>query len=364
VFLDGRPLLQVAADPGPGQFAVDGARRVLLADDPTGRTVEVTVRPYWVVGRAAGVTVRGFTMKHAAAPAQRGGIDNLGFRDWTVARNVLSDAHGGVVGLRDASGLQLLDNDIFRGGLLGVASGGTTGLVVRGNRIHDNNTEAAHSDWEAAGMKMGYSQGTLIEGNEVWGNDGLGIWCDISCTDFTARGNRVHHNAYTGIAFEISDGAKITGNAVWENGWAKPGWGWGAGITIASSANAEVWGNTVAWNGDGIAVISQNRGDAPATVGTFVHDNVIVGAAETTLLGWFQDWGGILHAAGSDNRGAGNAYWGPAPEPAWPRFEWATVVQTLAEFNATPGEEGGRYLSAAAKDQALGAAGVPLAPES
>ena len=52
VFFDGRPLLQVAANPASGQFAVNGARQVVLADDPNGHTVEVTTRKAWVTARA------------------------------------------------------------------------------------------------------------------------------------------------------------------------------------------------------------------------------------------------------------------------------------------------------------------------
>jgi hypothetical protein len=68
----------------------------------------------------------------------------------------------------------------------------------------------------------------------------------------------------------------------------------------------------------------------------------------------------------SANRGADNAYWYPKPEePGKYRFEWAyTPTESLAAFNATPGEENVRYLSDVEKDQALLAVGIPLLPEA
>ena len=49
------------------------------------------------------------------------------------------------------------------------------------------------------------------------------------------------------------------GNRLWENGWRFPAWGWGGGIVVSSSRNVEVFDNVVAWNPDGISIISQQR---------------------------------------------------------------------------------------------------------
>ncbi len=202
-----------------------------------------------------------------------------------------------------------------------------------------------------------------IDSNEVYGNNGPGLWCDGNCVDVTFSNNRVHHNARAGIFFEISDGAQIHGNAVWENGWTFTTWGWGAGILISSSSNAEVFDNTVAWNGDGISVISQNRGHS--TLGNHVHDNVIVGVRYTTLLGFFQDWAGVLTAPASDNWGANNVYWLNVPDGTSSHWEWAGSGRfaRLVDWNATPGEENGRYLNDSERDLELGTPGIPLSPE-
>lgn len=367
VFLDGRPLEQVAASPGRGQFAVDGARRVVLADDPRGRTVEVTVRERWVRTRSEGVTIQGFRMRHAASPAQDGGLSNRGYDRWTAQDNVLSDAHGAVVSIRDATGIRLLRNEIFRGGQEGVHGTALSDTIVRGNRIHGNNTERFNAQWEASGLKITVSSGVTVDDNEVYDNRAPGIWFDIDNRDIVISNNRIHHNT-EGIFYEISFGnTKIFGNRIWENGW--PGyWGYGAGILVASSSGVEVFGNTVAWNARGISVVSQDRG-GPDDVwnrvrDVYVHDNtVLVSTAGRGALGWYQDFTGVLFDPASNNRGARNQFWFAAPEPSSGRFEWNGTRRTLAAFELTPGEEGGRYLTLAEKTAGIGAAGVPPEPE-
>jgi hypothetical protein len=262
-----------------------------------------------------------------------------------------------------------LGNDIARGGQEGVHGTRLTSSLIQGNRIHDNNTEQFEPTWEAGGLKMTKLDGVTIDGNESFHNDGPGLWCDIDCTHTTISNNRVHHNYGRwgqGIIYEISHYGTIRGNAVWENGWDYTTWGWGAGIVVQNSDHTEVVGNTVAWNGDGISVVSQDRGGSwNNVVENYVHGNIVVSTnGGPKAMGWYQDWTGVLYAAASNNRGADNAYWYPTAEGSDGRFEWAGGLRYLADFNATPGEEGGRYLSASAKDSALAAVGIPGTPEA
>ena len=71
----------------------------------------------------------------------------------------------------------------------------------------------------------------------------------------------------------------------------------------------------------------------------------------------------MLFDAASNNRGAGNRYWYATPEPSG-RFGWSGTKSRLADFNATPGDESGLYVTAAQRDAALAAAGVPLSQEA
>jgi hypothetical protein len=105
----------VAKEPASGQFSVENGQ-VVIADEPAGHTVEVTVRPFWVIVKSNNVTIQGFTMKHAGTPSQFGAIHTDGFSNLTVQDNVLSDAHGLMVSFKNGSGFKLLRNELFRGG--------------------------------------------------------------------------------------------------------------------------------------------------------------------------------------------------------------------------------------------------------
>ena len=383
VFLDGNGLAQLApgSTPVAGQFALVSTtdRRIRLGDNPSGRSVEVTTRPRWIVTKADGVTIQGLTMRHAANSAVKGAVSNDGFSNWTLQDSTLRDAHGANASLDSGSNVRLLRNDVARGGLNGIAGSGVrVGGVIQGNKINDNRTaEVAFSrNWGAGGLKLTQVTNFLVDGNEVGNNDGVGLWCDIGCTTVTISNNKVHHNRWQGINFEVSNGAKIHGNAVWENGWGKAAWGWGAGIVVSSSANAEVYNNTLAWNYAGISVIAQNRPDAIRSTGINVHDNKIIKKTVTgdfsatywknLSLAWLSDSTATayLYDAASNNVGTNNHYWYDTLEATGIRFTWTINYDKLAAFSLKPGGTAGTYLTSTEMSAALTSLGMPLTAEA
>ncbi len=369
VYLDGTALTQVTGAPNSGQFALDSGRHVVLADNPTGRLVEVTTRVRWITGQASNVTIQGFLMQHAANDPLDGGINIGGTNsNWTIQDNRLFWAHGSIIdGGEDpatGSGHRILRNEIAYGGDFGIINAGQNGLI-QGNNIHHNAIEGFNCAWGCGGVKA-TQQGLTLDANEVHHNLGPGLWLDIHANNATITNNRVHHNRDVGILFEISDGARITDNVVWNNGQTSSRWGWGGGIVISSSANAEVARNTLAWNADGIVVISQPRDDAPAggVVGVYVHDNIILQQDDTRVpgerfaLAFLQESHGQMFASGANNRGEANRFWYANAESRVYRFAWDRGYSRLADFKNTPGGRASDYLSAAERDQVLLTAGI------
>ncbi len=371
VFVDGRRLELVSGDPHPGQFAVTGLREIVLADDPNGHVIEVTTRTRWVDVQANDVTIEGFRMRHSAVDAQNGAIQP----DGTVSRLavidcVLSDAHGALVSIQGGSGHRVVGNVLFHGGQLGIHLGGegASGVQIEANEIFENNIDDFDPGWEAGGIKGSLQADALIAGNVVFSNHGSGIWCDNDCRGAVIDGNRIHDNETAGISYEISDGGRITNNMVWQNGAGARGWVGGAGILCNGCAHTEISGNVLAWNRHGIAVQSQDRQDSRyRVVGIHVHDNTVI-TADTTggdpamALGWVQDFDGPLYDRASDNRGWDDRYWPADRDGASPRFEWVQPIRSLSEFNATPGEENGRYLTDDEEENMLLQAGIPFDP--
>ncbi len=120
-------------------------------------------------------------------------------------------------------------------------------------------------------------------------------------------------------------------------------------------------------------VLAQQRADGPAEgpVDNYVHDNIVVQADVPDdpyngfFLGWMDDYPSALFAPGSNNRGQDDRYWAPTADGAYVRFGWGEQPWwKLSDFSATPGDVGGRYLSAAEKDQVLARAGVPAEPSA
>jgi len=222
-------------------------------------------------------------MRHSAIHAQNGALSNNGHSRLTIEDNRLSDAHGANVSLTSSTGARLRRNDISRSGQEGVHMTAADDVTIQGNTIHHNNTEQFSEAKRRPGPVVRHrlserlrSATTACTATATWG--------------FSSR-------SATGPRSSATPCGRTAGPT-------RSGVG-GAGIVIASSSNAEVYHDTVAWNADGISVIAQNRGSEGRTVGNHVHDNTVVMAPPGEYLsGWFQDWAGTLFRSESSNRGA------------------------------------------------------------
>lgn len=380
VFVDGVAQVQVSPtlDPAPGEFKVNPNHKVVLGSAPRGKTVEVTVRERWLVAAAENVTIKNFTMKHAGNKPQTGAISSNGYDDFVVEDCTLSDVHGAVISFVDGLRGKFLRSRALRGGQLGVHNSKGT-VEIRDSEIAYNNTEGYSASWEAGGAKFagilrgGDVHSVLADHNEVHDNKGKGMWSDASARKVSLTNNRVYHNDRNGIQLELTDGARVSDNVLWENGYKKPRWGWGANILVSSSKNVEVTDNVVAWGPDGISVISACRScgnplqaDYDRVTNVSVHHNKILSSdradgSQSYGLAWLQDWAGVLFDPASNNGGHDNAYWYPRTEDA-NRYAWGKPMDTLEEFNATRGEDGATYLSDAEKEAIVEEQAVPTAP--
>jgi len=334
------------------------------------------IRTYGFVVGANDVTIEGFAVTGTTNPAQDGAVRVRNASRFTLRAASIHHTGGACISIKGGSGHRILDSELAYCEQQGFHLASVSDTVVARNTIHHNNPNRVYdSSWEAGAGKAAGASGLVFESNEVYSNLGPGLWCDLDCRNVTFSNNRIHHNEKAGIFFEISDGALITGNQVWDNGWGKTAWGWGAGILVSSSRNVEVANNLVAWNADGISVISQQRSDGnhfrpgisnwDSVVNISVHHNDIVLAPQTSdtsdkyMLAWLQDWTGVMFDPASSNLGSSNRYWHAQAEPTR-RFAWNGGLSLVTDFNATPGEAGGRYLTVTERDTMLAAAGVPL----
>ena len=252
------------------------------------------------------VTIVGLTVKRIKSGAHVGAINLQSGNRFTLRDAVVRDSSTVCLGLHGGTKAHITSTELTGCGKEGYFLNGMSDSLLDHNRIHHNNMDRAY-DWfvEAGGGKTMASDGITFEANVVAYNRGPGIWFDEGASNATIIRNKVHHNDREGIFFEISSGARIANNSVWNNGFGFATWGWGAGISASSSDGATITGNTVAWNARGISVISQGRQLSPHRNNS-VRDNVVISSDGNRVVGWYDDHGGSLFNADNDNGGSGD----------------------------------------------------------
>jgi len=235
-------------------------------------------------GSIKGVTLRNLVVQNYATGdsggAIRTGPGGEAFH-WTVEGCDIHHNTGMALHLDNGAGWQIRNNHIHHNGKIGVVASGDD-IVIEGNEIAFNNTGGHDPYWEAGGTKFVYTTNLVVRNNYVHDNAGPGLWTDINNINTLYEGNRVIGNDGPGIFHEISYDAVIRNNTVEGNGFGFTAWIDGAGILVSSSPNVEIYGNTVRYNNDGIAAKHGTLDQADAKYGPWqlknlwVHDNVIV----------------------------------------------------------------------------------------
>jgi parallel beta-helix repeat protein len=289
--------------------------RAYLADDPTGRLVELGVTPLAFGGTASGVVLRDLIVEKYASKAQRGAIDLRDARGWVLANVTARQNHG--VALYVGSGTQVQGGSYSNNGQLGMGGGGE-GATIDGAEIAFNNYAGFRQGWEAGGTKFSRAKDLVVRDTCVHHNEGPGLWTDIDNINVLYEGNTVFSNANDGIKHEISYDAIIRNNVAAGNGQEHDEWIWGAQIMVQNSRNVEVYNNTVevpSTFGNGISVVHQDRGDENDgkygpwdAVNNYVHDNTVIYLSDRGQSGVARDADEDWFWQKSNNRFDGNTY--------------------------------------------------------
>jgi hypothetical protein len=238
-------------------------------------------------GGASNVTLDSITVQNYASARQGAAIQPESHASGWLVRNV-SALHNGWAGLLVADGMHILGGHYNDNDQLGIGGNEATGIVldgldsdpntIDGPELARNHTLHASCLWEAGGMKWDFGQVT-IRNAYVHDNDCRGLWADINAHDALIENSLIEHNKAEGVAYEISHGAVIRNNQIYDNGYVASGWYWDGGVTIEASFDVEVYGNRLSGNYNGITGVQQDRPDStpPAHLldHIYVHDNVI-----------------------------------------------------------------------------------------
>ncbi len=354
VFLDGAQLGRVLSLTAlaTGKFYADyAANKIYVFDNPAGKLVEQGFATAAIAGTATGVGLKGLIVQMTANQAQHGGIDCQGASGWVMDHLEVRFAHG--VGI-ECDSFTLTNSRVHHNGQMGVGGHGV-GIVVDATEIDHNNVAGYNYGWEAGATKFANStSGGKVTNSNVHDNNGMGLWCDINCYDWTFSNNTVRNNPAGGIFIEISDKVIVSGNTLSGNGPATPNGFYLAGdITISATPHAEVFGNT-STSVVGIGGLQQNRTDTCTYAGSanypdgtavcpggshrltdlYVHDNMVAPAsgAQTMLAGISADNGDMSVYDININCFLKNTY---TPRPSGSFYTWNNNgFMTLAQWQA------------------------------
>jgi parallel beta-helix repeat protein len=343
LYIDNRPLERVGTlgEVRSGTCFLDYSKALIyFADDPAGRSVEISTSAVAFNGSAHNVRIQGLVIEKYATAAQIGAVGGEGVGvGWVLQNSEVRLNHGTGVKLGDSA--QVISNSIHDNGQLGIF--GRSAAVIEDNEVAYNNWAGFSMNWEAGGVKLGNATGVVLRGNRIHDNVGMGLWSDGACTGGIYENNIIYNNAFHGILHEVSHAWTMRNNAIFGNGFGTA-WGeWlgGAGIEIDESDHVEVHDNFVAKNYKGIALNMSVRSEVQGADlnNDFIHDNTIVQVSGVSAA-LYQRVGNRMYYTAKNNRFLNNRYCLGDPKEAG-AFWWNDGSRSYAQWMAGGGEAGG-----------------------
>ena len=242
---------------------VDGTNTAIWAQfkeaNPNEQLVEINVRRTVFYPDQPGrnyITVRGFTMRHAATPwapptaEQVGLIGTHWSKGWIIENNIVSHSTCSGIALgkhgdqwdntsadtaegyvktierahargwnKETIGHHLVRNNNVsyceQAGIVG--SLGAAFSTVTGNVIHDIHVRAMFSGAEMAGIKFHGAIDTTIRGNHIY-RTCRGLWLDWMAQGTRVSGNLFHENASEDLFVEVDHGPFVVDNNLFLSG--------------------------------------------------------------------------------------------------------------------------------------------------
>ena len=195
VFLDDRSLWQVGslAELSPGEFFWNyETKNIYLADDPTGRKLELSVIGGGISG-GAGVEIRNLTVEKFGNRAQANAAITAS-SGWLIDGVQVRLNHG--AGIHMGPDTMVRGSFIHHNGQLGIHGGQPScakakGLVLINSELSHNNAAGYNWGWEAGATKWTNTDGLLVLNNLVHHNYGAALWTDGFNINVLYAGNAV-----------------------------------------------------------------------------------------------------------------------------------------------------------------------------
>ncbi|NND04308.1 MAG: cadherin-like domain-containing protein [Acidimicrobiia bacterium] len=350
LFINGQLLWQVKSKSsvGPGKWYFDyGADKIWFADNPTGKTVETSVAGNAFYGNADDVHIEGFVIERYATPGRQGAIQGRTGRTgnagsgWTVRDNTIRDNHG--YGVKVESGMDVINNVIKNMGQMGIGGAYANNVLIKNNEIVNNCISGFQCFGFGGGaVKINNMTNVTLKGNYVHDNPGHGLHLDQESVNVIYEDNIVRNNEGNGIHHETGDGAIIRNNLVEGNGFRSDG-SKNFGIMVLSSANVEVYGNTLRGNANGIIGRQDRRTDIMKMRNLWVHHNDITldGSARVGLA--IDGISDTSYFTSKNNRFTDNEYTFDYGNNSFKPFKWISGSVSVSKWKDVGMDRGGSF---------------------
>jgi parallel beta-helix repeat protein len=219
---------------------------------------------------------------------------------------------------------------------------GPVGVIIEDSEIAFNNTRQLSVVGDAGGTKFsGGTRGMIVRHNDVHDNYGSGLWWDTNSRNAKVYGNRIYDNRNCGILYEASfGGTKIHDNTLTDNamGADTVDWMLNVQLSIASSDGSrggrggiEIYANTI--GGDAYPLGLVTHAGRSSTKHVKVHDNVLILRAASSRVGGADASGtGEMFSPSAGNRFRDNTYRVLDPQAAY--WAWNGETLTWAQWQA------------------------------
>jgi parallel beta-helix repeat protein len=219
---------------------------------------------------------------------------------------------------------------------------GSAGVVIENSKIAFNNTRQLSVIGDAGGTKFsGGTRGMIVRHNDVHDNYGSGLWWDTNSRNAKVYGNRIYDNLNCGILYETSfGGTKFHHNTLTDNGIGDGTVDWTINVqlSIASSDGSrggrggiEIYANTIRGVAYPLGLVT--HAGRPSTKQVVVHDNVLILRAASSRVGGADNSGtGEMFSPSAGNRFRGNTYRVLDPQAAY--WAWNGETLTWAQWQA------------------------------
>jgi parallel beta-helix repeat protein len=298
-------------------------------------------------GNQRGTVIVGGVFQHfgnEAAPTWMSPI--IVGRNWVVVGTEFKDNFNAGLGIQ-GDGARVSRVNTHHNGRYGLvvtaACGGCpgpAGVVIEDSEIAFNNTRQLSVIGDAGGTKFsGGTRGMIVRHNDVHDNYGSGLWWDTNSKNAKVYGNRIYDNLNCGILYEMSlGGTKIHHNTLTDNamGAGTVDWMLNVQLSIASSDGSrggrggiEIYANTI--GGDAYPLGLVTHAGRPSTKQVQVHDNVMILRAASSRVGGADGSGtGDMFSPSAGNRFRANTYRVLDPQAAY--WGWNGETFTWAQW--------------------------------